>query len=146
MVRKKLVQHAMMEMEQAPEMEWNRKLSVTFIGEDGLDAGGLTREFLSVLFEKSPIFEDNLLSLDAQLLDKRQYFFISRMVVMGILSGHPGPRNLMKHVVDFILGGKTGELSNIPVEKIERLDAVSAIKEVITCYRSFIMDFHFYYQ
>ncbi|XP_053386140.1 uncharacterized protein LOC128550670 isoform X2 [Mercenaria mercenaria] len=132
-VRRMLVQQAMVEMEQAPEEEWKRKLSVTFIGEEGLDAGGLTREFLTILYEKSPVFENSVLSFDAQLLYKRHYFFMGQMVVMGILSGHPGPRNLLNHVVDFIVSGKTGELSDIPVDKMERLDAVSAIKEISDC-------------
>lgn len=132
MVRRMLVQQAMVEIEQAPDEEWKRKLSVTFIGEEGLDSGGLTREFFTILYEKSPVFENSVFSFDAQLLDKRHYFLMGQMVVMGILSGHPGPRNLMKHIVDFIVSGKTGELSNIPVDKIERMDAVSAIKEVFS--------------
>jgi hypothetical protein len=35
----------MAEMEQAQEEEWSRKLAITFVGEDGVDAGGLSREF-----------------------------------------------------------------------------------------------------
>ncbi|WAR18586.1 LOW QUALITY PROTEIN: G2E3-like protein, partial [Mya arenaria] len=126
-VRRKLVQQAMVE---APSEEWNRKLSVTFIGEEGLDAGGLTREFFTILYENSPVFENNVFSFDSQLLYKRHYFFIGQMVVMGILSGHPGPRNLMKDVVDFI---RENWRTDIAVDKIERLDAVSAIKEISDC-------------
>jgi hypothetical protein len=123
----------MAEMEQAPEEEWSRKLAITFVGEDGVDAGGLSREFFSILFEQSPVFEDNLFSFDSSLLEKKQYYYMGRMVVMGILSGHPGPRNLQKHVVDYIIYGKVNT-SDIPDDQIERADALCAMKEVIIRY------------
>ncbi|KAH3877836.1 hypothetical protein DPMN_001714 [Dreissena polymorpha] len=78
-------------MEEAPDTEWNKKLAITFIGEEGVDAGGLTREFFSILFEKSPVFENNLLSFDSQLLQKKHYLLMGQMVVMGVLSGYPRP-------------------------------------------------------
>jgi len=60
----------MEEIKQAPEEEWNRKLCITFIEEEGLDAGGLTREFLTLLYDHSLVFENSVLSFDAQLLEK----------------------------------------------------------------------------
>ncbi|WAR06140.1 hypothetical protein MAR_021509 [Mya arenaria] len=55
---------------------------------------------------------------------------MGQMVTMGILSGHPGPRNLMKHVVDYIVSGRTTGITDIPVDQLGRLDAVSAIQEI----------------
>ncbi|WAQ95694.1 G2E3-like protein [Mya arenaria] len=133
-IRRMLVQQAMEEIEQAPEEEWNRKFCITFIGEEGLDSGGLTREFLTLLYDHSPVFENSVLSFDAQLLEKKHYFLMGQMVTMGILSGHPGPRNLMKHVVDYIVSGRTTGITDIPVDQLGRLDAVSAIQEMIEKY------------
>ncbi|WAR06139.1 hypothetical protein MAR_021508, partial [Mya arenaria] len=64
-IRRMLVQQAMEEIEQASEEEWNRKFCITFIGEEDLDSGGLTREFLTLLYDQSPVFENSVLSFDA---------------------------------------------------------------------------------
>ena len=129
-IRRRLVPQAMEQLSEGNESDWQKKIAITFLGEEGLDVGGLTREFFTILFENSPVFEEDLLSLDSELLETQHYYLVGRAVVMAILSGHPGPRRLQEHLVDYIIHGKVPDWSNFSTEMISRSDVLNAIKDV----------------
>lgn len=105
-VRNKFIQTVMREVEGAQEKDWSRGIRVEFIGEEGIDSGGFGREFFSLLFRTSPVFEKGSFSMEANLLKKKHYFFLGRMTAMAIIHGHPGPKRLNQYLVDYILGGQ----------------------------------------
>jgi len=88
------------------------------------------QKIFSILFQKSSVFEDGLLTFDASALEKKHYFLMGRMVAMSVLLGHPGPTNLENHLVDYILTGKTPSIADIPVDVVKRQDVAIAINEV----------------
>lgn len=92
-------------MSDASDEEWSQQLRVTFVGEAGVDSGGLQRELFSLLFT-SPHFHAGGFSTSAKALAKREYFLLGKAAAYAILAGHPGPRNLSKTVLDYILTGK----------------------------------------
>ncbi|WAR10678.1 hypothetical protein MAR_035754 [Mya arenaria] len=127
-VRRHFNNTAMEELSNGNIKDWGKKLNVKFIGEDGVDSGGLTREFFSLLFETSPVFEDNGFSYNADLLEKKHYQLMGRATSMAILHGYPGPRNLNRTIVDFILENKEPE--EIPECCIQNAEVKAAIEEV----------------
>ena len=70
-IRRLFIKTAMAEMESANEDEWLRQLKIDFIGEEGVDAGGPCREFFSLLFRNTPVFENGGFSLNSELLEKK---------------------------------------------------------------------------
>lgn len=49
-VRRHFLLTAMEQIEDATKDDWVKKVKVRFIGEEGIDEGGLTREFFTLLF------------------------------------------------------------------------------------------------
>ena len=130
-IRRFIVQQAMQQALEAEEEDWKRNLVIEFVGEEGVDTGGLRREFFSVLFKSSPVFDKGLFSHDSSLLDKKQYLYMGKLVAMAIITGHPGPRCLKDHLVDYILTGKEPQLQSTPAAEISREDIKNAFLEVI---------------
>ncbi|XP_052786274.1 E3 ubiquitin-protein ligase Itchy-like [Mya arenaria] len=137
-VRRHFNNTAMEELSNGNIKDWGKKLNVKFIGEDGVDSGGLTREFFSLLFETSPVFEDNGFSYNADLLEKKHYQLMGKATSMAILHGHPGPRNLNRTIVDFILENKEPE--EIPECCIQNAEVKAAIEEISTATKETIGD------
>lgn len=100
------------QLEDGDEQDWERPLSIHFIGEEGIDAWGLTREFFSILFKSTKVFEGNTFSVNPQLLDSKQYSLIGKAVAKAIMSGHPGPRCLNQHVARYIILGKEPDFAS----------------------------------
>ncbi|WAR27605.1 hypothetical protein MAR_013309 [Mya arenaria] len=136
-VRRHFNNSAMEELSNGIIKDWGEKLNVKFIGEDGVDSGGLTREFFSLLFETCLVFEDNGFSYNADLLEKKHYQLMGRATSMAILHGHPGPRNLNRTIVDFILENKEPE--EIPECCIQN-EVKAAIEEISTATKETIGD------
>lgn len=127
------------QLEDGDEQDWERPLSIHFIGEEGIDAGGLTREFFSLLFKSTKVFEGNTFSVNPQLLDSKQYSLIGKAVAKAIMSGHPGQRCLNQHVARYIILGKEPDFANVKTEEICRAEAVKAINDVRSpCLLNFI--------
>lgn len=131
-VRKCFLKTVMEQLEEATEADWEREMKVTFIGEPGLDPGwGLTREFFSLLFLNTPVFENGCFSLFTESLDKRHYFTVGRAVSRSILFGHPGPSCLNTYIVEFILNGREPDSNHLKCEQLShREDIISAINKV----------------
>lgn len=124
--------NAMEQLEEATEADWEREMKVSFIGEPGLDAGVLTREFISMLFVNTPVFEHGCFSLITESLEKRHYFTIGRAVSRSILFGHPGPSCLNTYIVEFILHGREPDSNDLKVKQLShREDFISAINKVL---------------
>ena len=71
-VRRVFIKTAIEELSGGQPSDFERRLNVKFIGEEGVDGGGLTREFFTLLFEKTGVFEDDGFSYDADLLEKKR--------------------------------------------------------------------------
>ena len=116
------------QLEESEDEDWNKSIKVNFIGEEGVDSGGLFREFFTLLFRGTNVFEGNTFSFDPDLLAKKRYCLIGKAVATAILNGHPGPRCLSRHITAYILEGKEPEY--IQTEDILRADVRAVIKQV----------------
>ena len=73
----------------AMEEDWTKQLRVRFLGEDGIDLGGLTKEFFSTLFKKIPLLKGPAFSVSASALIAVEYKPFGRAVAYGLLVGQP---------------------------------------------------------
>lgn len=111
-VRRRFETTSIEQLEDGDEDDWKRPISILFIGEEGIDAGGLSTEFVSLLFKTTKVFEENTFSVDPHLLDSKHYRLIGKAVGKAIISGHPGPRCLNHHVTQYILQGQEPDFSS----------------------------------
>lgn len=87
-----------------------KPLLVDFIGEDGGDYGGLTREFFTELFigAEGHILQGppEKLSILRNLrkLQNREYCVYGVAIGLALLHSFPGPRNLSTLVASYLLG------------------------------------------
>ncbi|XP_061195286.1 uncharacterized protein LOC133203526 [Saccostrea echinata] len=129
-LRRNFMKTAIEQLEDADPDDWIKKPKVEFIGEEGIDCGGLFREFFSLLFKDGEEFEGNNFSVNSKLLDQKRYMLAGKAVATSILHGHPGPRRLNKYVVDYILTGKIPNMDNVSTEELNREDFKHAIKQM----------------
>lgn len=118
----------MEQLDEGSEDDWKGCFRVNFIGEEGLDAGGLRREFFSLLFEKSDLLENNSFCLDAAKLAKKHYKLLGKATALAILYGHPGPQCFNQHITQYIVSGVEPE--EVQLQSIKRQDIVSAVNDV----------------
>lgn len=128
-VRRHLLRTAIEQLEEAETGDWKKKITVTFVGEEGIDTGGLYREFYSLLVKKSPVFENKTFSLNSTLLQNNQYKLMGKITAHAICMGHPGPKNLHEAVVSYVLT-ENMQVENIPTETISNAEVLSAIEQV----------------
>ena len=128
-VRRVFIKTAIEELSGGQPSDFERRLNVKFIGEEGVDGGGLTREFFTLLFEKTGVFEDDGFSYDADLLEKKEYNLIGKATALSIIHGHPGPRRLNKLFLDYILKG-TEPGTDFSDKYIRGADVKLAVEEV----------------
>lgn len=91
----------------------NKYLSITFVGEAGVDTGGPLREFLRLL--NASIFSSNSLFCGSAIarvpthntieLDKKTYYFVGATMALCFIHGGPPPRCLSSAVADYIVYG-----------------------------------------
>lgn len=129
-VRRKFIQTAMEELNEAAEEDWEKPLRVHFIGEEGIDSGGLRREFFTLLFKNTDIFEESSLRLDSNLLSKKQYKVIGKATALALINGHPGPCRLNKLLSKYIVTKKEPDAEELGKDDIDRADALSLLNEV----------------
>ncbi|XP_078332486.1 uncharacterized protein LOC111101652 isoform X3 [Crassostrea virginica] len=129
-LRRNFIKTATEQLEDADPADWLKKPKVEFIGEEGIDCGGLLREFFSLLFKDGEEFEGNNFSVNSKLLDQKRYILAGKAVATSILHGHPGPRRLNKYVVDYILTGEEPNMDSVSVEELNREDFKNAIKQM----------------
>ncbi|WAR25136.1 hypothetical protein MAR_010840 [Mya arenaria] len=70
-------------MADADEQDLASELMVKFIGEEGVDAGGLRRELFSLVFEKTPLLDRNTFSNEACSLQHGEYIILGKLVCFG---------------------------------------------------------------
>ncbi|XP_060598120.1 uncharacterized protein LOC132751922 isoform X3 [Ruditapes philippinarum] len=128
-VRRHFLLTAMEQIEDATKDDWVKKVKVRFIGEEGIDEGGLTREFFTLLFKHTPIFDSDMIHVSADLLSKDVYLKMGKMTGMALLTGHPGPRCFTPHLVDYIICEKTPNIISLPEELI-KADVKHAIQQI----------------
>lgn len=130
-LRSLFMKTAIEQLEDADSADWLKKPKVEFISEEGIDCGGLFREFFSMLFKDGEEFEGNNFSVNAKLLNQKRYQLAGKAVATAILHGHPGPRRLNKHVVDYIITGDEPNMETVSIEDLNREDIKNAIKQVL---------------
>ncbi|WAR15457.1 hypothetical protein MAR_005562, partial [Mya arenaria] len=120
------------ELSVALTIDWEKLMKIYFIGEEGLDAGGLTREFFILLFRNNDLFENGSFRLDSGLLEKKTYETMGRATARAILAGHPGLKCFNPLLARFICTGEEPDLADIPYEYVGRPDVLAAIQEIST--------------
>jgi hypothetical protein len=126
-VRRNFFKTAFEELSDALTIDWEKPMKIHFIGEEGLDAGGLSRECFSLLFKNSDLFENGSFRLDSGLLKKKTDETMGRATARAILAGHLGPKCFNPLLARFIC---TGEEPDIPDEYVGRSDVLAAIQDV----------------
>ncbi|XP_055955241.1 probable E3 ubiquitin-protein ligase HERC3 isoform X2 [Patella vulgata] len=103
-------------MENLDDIDFQQIINVIFIGEEGVDAGGLTREFFSLLFKQTPVFENGGFNVNSQLLSDKIYQIIGKAASYSVLNGNQGPQCLRSHLVKYILSNVLPTDEEIPEE------------------------------
>ena len=60
-------------LKEADGSDWQKPPRVEFIGEEGMDVGGLSMELFSLLFKTTEVFEGNNFSVKPKLFDEKHY-------------------------------------------------------------------------
>jgi hypothetical protein len=124
-VRSHFMMTAMEQLEELSDSEWEGSFRVNFIGEEGLDSGGLRREFFTLLFELSDLLEHGSFRVDTVKLFKKHYLLLGKTTAVALIHGHPGPQCFNEAVTNFIT--KCMEPDNAEDICVERDDIKSAI-------------------
>lgn len=142
-IRRHFMETAIQQFQDAEDIDWKKRLNIHFIGEEGVDSGGLTREFFSLFFEQSPLFEGGCFGLNSECLEKHHYNLMGKAIAMAILCGHPGPACLHGYIVDFILLEREPDYTQFAVEQLKREDIACAMRKVsfrknkVGCYHGY---------
>lgn len=129
-IRRLFLSTAMQQLSESDEGDWQKRISIQFIGEEGVDAGGLTREFFSLFFKQTSLFEDGSFSFNSEYIESMLYLLLGKVVARAILSGHSGPCCLQSHIVKFILTQEQPDSRSLTLEQLHRKDIVAVINEV----------------
>eukprot|EP00112_Aurelia_sp_Birch-Aquarium-sp1_P025256 Seg831.11 transcript_id=Seg831.11/GoldUCD/mRNA.D3Y31 product="E3 ISG15-protein ligase HERC5" protein_id=Seg831.11/GoldUCD/D3Y31 len=84
-------------------------IEVEFVGEEGVDGGGVRREFFCKLFEKSAgkimSGAENSLTFirDSQRLERNEYEYFGQAIALAFLNGCEGPHNWCTNLIEYIL-------------------------------------------
>ena len=79
---------------------------VNFIGEDGADCGGLTREFFPAVYEKVSIISQN----NQEELEKREYEIFGKIISLALSSGCVGRRFLNSSVCNLLISTEESDV------------------------------------
>lgn len=125
-VRSNFILTATEELKFGKESDWLCPIRVSFLGEEGLDNGGLRREFFTLLFNSSPVFDGKSFTVNSEYLAEKQYTLLGKATALAVLNGHPGPRRFNKHLVNYMLMGKEPDMDD--VLEIENCNVQAALK------------------
>ena len=84
----------------------SKPLFVNFIGEDGADYGGLTREFFAAVYEKVSIMSQN----NQEQLEKREYEIFGKIISLALSSGCAGRRFLNSSVCNLLISTEESDV------------------------------------
>ena len=119
-VRNQLVGTAMEQLTEVAEEEWSQQVLVHFVGEPGADAGGPRREFFTLFFKCTDIFDGDFFRVSAEYLHGDLYKLLGKLVAYAVLCGHTGPRRLHPTVAAYILS------KNEALPKLEDMEVQDA--------------------
>ena len=95
--RQDLLKQALEQLGDMEEKDFQNRVSVHFIGEEGIDEGGPTRELFTEIFTQTGLIDEvGTFKRDQMKFDNREYYLLGKTVAYSILHGHPGPRFLSK--------------------------------------------------
>ena len=84
----------------------SKPLFVNFIGEDGADYGGLTREFFAAVYEKVSIMSQN----NQEQLEKREYEIFGKIISLALSLGCAGRRFLNSSVCNLLISTEESDV------------------------------------
>ena len=130
--RQNLLKQALEQLGDMEEKDFQNRISVHFIGEEGIDEGGPTRELFTEIFTQTGLIDEvGTFKRDQMKLDNREYYMLGKIVAYAILHGHPGPRFLSKTTLDYILELKEPSPDDIYKEDdIKDTAALAALTDV----------------
>lgn len=114
-LRSKFADTAAEQFELASDDDWLKKPYVAFLGEDGEDSGGPSREFFTLLFRTTSLWSYGTFNMFSTELVKKGYHTLGKAVAVGLVTGHPGPRCLDPSVVGMILSDTSD--TSVPVDE-----------------------------
>ena len=90
-----------------------KKLNVTFIGEAGVDDGGLRHEYLRLVMaamaEQNHLLDGpthrRVLRHNVLAVERGYFFFMGCIIVLSLTQGGPAPAFFAPSVVDYFVGG-----------------------------------------
>ena len=130
--RQNLLKQALEQLGDMEEKDFQNRISVHFIGEEGIDEGGPTRELFTEIFTQTGLIDEvGTFKRDQMKLDNREYYMLGKIVAYAILHGHPGPRFLSKTTLDYILELKEPSPDDVYKEDdIKDTAALAALTDV----------------
>ena len=121
----------------------NASLRVTFVGEPGIDAGGLLKEYLTLLLKE--IMMNNSLFTgppecrgvlhSMKSLQMRSFYYVGQMIAVSILNGGPGPGCLTHAIVDYLTYGL--KKVNATIEDVPNVVIQKYMKSVSFCVHNY---------
>lgn len=117
------------------DFDHSKPLQVQFVGEDGIDGGGLRREFFSLAIQKAgnllegpsdrKVFRHNLVALNC-----KKYKILGTIVAFSVIYGGPLPSYLSPPIVHYLLYGHDGSNCNATVDDIPSKEFKAKILKV----------------
>lgn len=102
-IRASLMKTSLAVFEDGEDQDWEKEIVVKFVGEEGVDAGGLRRELFSLFFKQTDMIEDNTFSAFGVALKEERYTLLGKLLAMALVFGHPGIRCLHPSLTEYIL-------------------------------------------
>ncbi|XP_053404361.1 G2/M phase-specific E3 ubiquitin-protein ligase-like [Mercenaria mercenaria] len=129
-VRSRFYETALEELMEAVDGDWDKTIKIEFVGEEGIDVGGLSREFFTLLFKNGDIFENMSFHIDSELLEKKVYKTMGKAAARALIMGHPGPKCFHSFLAKFICFGQEPDFDDISYQDVGRADVLNAIEEI----------------
>ena len=117
------------------EFDQSKPLQVQFVGEDGIDGGGLKREFFTLVLQKAgnllegpsdcKVFRHNLVALNA-----KKFKTFGKIVAFSVIYGGPLPSYLSPPIVRYLLYGHDGSNCIATIDDIPNKDFRAKILKV----------------
>lgn len=127
--RNKVYHQGIGAFEDFDEKDWGKKFIVMFAEECGVDAGGLTREFITLFFQQCSLLQGGTLIYDGNLVETDTYRILGRLTARAILIGHPGIGLFSNTVANFLLRNEV-TVKDLTPENVLDVDARQAILDV----------------
>lgn len=128
-IRKSLNDTTLEMLADAETKDFYSNLFVKFVGEEGVDAGGLRRELFSLFFKKTTLLQENTFSNDSRSLQNNHYSLLGKMASLALIYGHPGIQRLHETLVTYVLTEATPsqEVSTMDVHDGSVRHAISVV-------------------